>query len=99
MDTRLYMTRTVETAVAMKCVVFMVYYSTRDVAKFLKIKPDRLQKAIWLVMIDCPQRSPSGTFLWTLKDIEKAAWALHLTHVLNQELTKADSPSSGETHV
>jgi len=54
-----------------------MYYSTRDAAKKLKVKPDRLQKAIWLGKVDSPIKSPSGQFLWTEKDIEKASWVLH----------------------
>lgn len=59
-----------------------MYYSTREVAKKLKVQPDRLQKAIWLGKVDSPIKSPSGDFLWTEKDIERAAWALNRFSVL-----------------
>ena len=53
------------------------FYSTRQVARFLNIKPDALQKAIWQGRIKPPLKSPSGNYLWTIKDVESAAWVLH----------------------
>ena len=53
------------------------YYSTKEVAKLLKIKTDTLSKAIWQGRIEQSAKSPSNSFLWTIADIEKAAWALH----------------------
>lgn len=52
------------------------FYSTRQVAGFLVIKPDTLQKAIWQLRVEAPQKGPSGNYLWTTKDIERAAWIL-----------------------
>jgi hypothetical protein len=63
------------------------YYSTRQVAGFLNIKPDTLSKAIWQGRFDPPAKSPSGHFLWTEQDIERASWVL---------LHKAYSPQRGQ---
>ena len=50
--------------------------STRQTAAILGIKPDRLQKAIWQEKVESPQKGPAGNFMWTIPDIERAAWAL-----------------------
>jgi hypothetical protein len=65
------------------------FYSTRQVAVFLGmgIRPDTIQKAIWQGRLDPPQKSPSGSFLWTERDIERASWAL---------LHKSYEPKAGE---
>jgi hypothetical protein len=60
----------------------MCFFSTKDVAKRLQMRPDRLQKAIWLGEVEQPQKSPAGDFLWTEKDIISAAWSLHQSHLL-----------------
>ncbi len=52
------------------------FYSTRQVARFLRIKPDTLQKAIWQGRVDPPAKSPSGNFLWTEADIDRTSWVL-----------------------
>ncbi len=52
------------------------FYSTRQVAGLLGIKPDTLQKAIWQNRVIPPTKSPSGSYLWTLSDIERASWVL-----------------------
>lgn len=52
------------------------FYSTRQVAGLLDIKPDTLQKAIWQGRVNPPSKSPSGNYLWTIEDIERASWAL-----------------------
>lgn len=54
----------------------MEFYSTRQVAKILGIKPDILSKAIWQDKVSAPQKSPSGNFLWTTEDINRASWVL-----------------------
>ena len=54
----------------------MEYYSTRDVARILEITPARLTKALWDRRVESPQKAPSGAFLWTARDIERASWAL-----------------------
>jgi len=45
------------------------YFSTREVAKILSVRPDNLSRAIWLGRISQPAKSPSGNYLWTEKDI------------------------------
>jgi len=52
------------------------FYSTRQVAELLKIKPDTLSKAIWQGRVRAPQKSPGGQFLWTSEDITRAGWVL-----------------------
>lgn len=52
------------------------FYSTRQVAILLAIKPDTLQKAIWQLRVEAPQKGPSGNYLWTASDIERTSWAI-----------------------
>ena len=52
------------------------FYSTRQVAGLLAIKPDTLQKAIWQGRVNPPMKGPSGQYLWTLRDIQHSSWAL-----------------------
>ncbi len=66
------------------------FYSTRQASKYLGIKPDILQKAIWHGRLDPPQKSPSGNYLWTTEDINRASWQL---------LHKAYTPLEGGSHV
>jgi len=54
----------------------MSFYGTRQVAAMLGIKPQTITTAIWNNRVDPPQKSPSGQFLWTYADIERASWAL-----------------------
>lgn len=57
----------------------MRFFSTREVAKRLGLRPHTLTAAIWNGRVDPPSKSPGGEYLWTDKDIERAAWALHRT--------------------
>ncbi len=52
------------------------FFSTRQVALLLGIKPDLLQRAIWQTRVDAPMKGPSGQYLWTMDDIQHASWAL-----------------------
>jgi len=52
------------------------YFSTRQVARVLGVSPSLLTKAVWDGRVGPPQKSPSGNFLWTYEDIERASWAL-----------------------
>jgi hypothetical protein len=63
------------------------FYSTRQVAGLLNLKPDTLQKAIWQNRVKPPMKGPSGQYLWMLSDIERASWAL---------LHKAYEPTEGD---
>ena len=60
----------------------MAYFSTPQAAKLLRVSVSRLAKAVWDGRIVPPQKSPSGNYLWTSADIERAAWALGRHHVL-----------------
>ncbi len=55
----------------------MAFWSTREVAKLLGVSVALLTKAVWCGRVDPPQKSPSGAFLWTQEDIERASWVLH----------------------
>ncbi len=55
----------------------MDYTSTRQVARLLGVSVSLLTKAVWDGRITPPQKSPSGNFLWTRADIERANWVLH----------------------
>ena len=52
------------------------FFSTKQVASILVLKPDYISKAVWQGHIEQPAKSPSGNYLWTTKDIERAAWVL-----------------------
>ena len=54
----------------------MSYYSTKEVARILGINTSRLARAAWDERFLPPQKGPSGNFLWTDADIERASWAL-----------------------
>lgn len=54
----------------------MRYYSTREAAKRIGIRPDTLQKAVWLGRVQAPTKGPGGAFLWALEDMQRASWAL-----------------------
>jgi hypothetical protein len=55
----------------------MQFFSTSKVAKILGMKSSTLSRAVWAGDTDSPDKSPSGDFLWTPKDIERAAVQLH----------------------
>jgi len=52
------------------------YRSSREVARLLGVSTSLLTKATWGGRIDPPQKDPSGNFLWTRADIERASWVL-----------------------
>jgi len=55
----------------------MCFYSTPQVATdFLHVTVGKLTKAIWDGRVDPPAKSPSGAYLWTMDDIERASWQL-----------------------
>ena len=54
----------------------MSLYNTRDVAQLLGVSIARLTKAIWYGHVDPPPKSPSGTYLWSIEDIDRASWQL-----------------------
>ena len=65
-----------------------MFYGTKQVAAMLKIRPQTITTAIWNNRIDPPQKSPSGQFLWTLHDVERASWALlHKAYQLKEKKT------------
>jgi hypothetical protein len=55
----------------------MDYFSTRQVAGLLGVSVSLLTKAVWCGRVDPPAKSPSGNFLWTLADINRASWVLN----------------------
>ncbi|MDI9434067.1 MAG: hypothetical protein QM570_20310 [Planctomycetota bacterium] len=54
----------------------MSFWSTRQVARMLGVTPALMTKALWDGRVPAPQKSPSGNFLWTAADIDRASWAL-----------------------
>ena len=52
------------------------FWSTRQAALKIGVKPDTLNKAIWQNRISPPPKGPSGCYLWTDEDINRASWAL-----------------------
>ncbi len=53
-----------------------MFKSTSQVARILGISASRLGRAVWERRLDPPARGPSGAFLWTDADVERASWAL-----------------------
>ena len=53
-----------------------MYWSTREVAKKLGLNPNTLTRAVWDGRVNAPEKSPSGNYLWTELDVERASWAL-----------------------
>ena len=49
------------------------FYSTREVARLIGVKPGTVGKAIWAGNIPTPHKGPGGAFLWTPADIDRAA--------------------------
>jgi hypothetical protein len=54
----------------------MTTYSTKQVAKILGVRPDKLSRAVWIGQIDTPEKSPSGDYLWSELNIQRASWVL-----------------------
>lgn len=54
----------------------MDYLSTREVARRLGVSVGLLTRAVWCGRVDPPAKSPSGNFLWTQADVERASWVL-----------------------
>ena len=54
----------------------MEYRSTRQVAALLGVQLSVLTKATWSGRVSPPEKSPSGAFLWSEDDIQRASWAL-----------------------
>lgn len=52
----------------------MEYRSTRQVEKLLKV--NNLAVKIFQNRIDPPEKSPTGQYMWTDMDIERASWVL-----------------------
>jgi len=52
------------------------FYSTREVARIINVNVAALSHAVWDGRIEPPARSPSGSFLWTRQDIQRASSAL-----------------------
>ena len=53
-----------------------IFLSTRVAAQRLGVNVSRLGRAVWTGKIAEPARGPSGAFLWTEADLERASWAL-----------------------
>ncbi len=53
----------------------MQVFSTKEVAMILGVRVDAISRQIWLGKIDPPAKN-AGNYLWQIKDIESAAWAL-----------------------
>ncbi len=54
----------------------MAYWSTRQVAKLLRITVSKLSRMVWDGSIDAPTKAPSGNYLWAEEDIIKAGWVI-----------------------
>jgi len=54
----------------------MDYLSTRQVARLLGVSVSLLTKAVWCGRVDPPRKSPSGNFLWTRADVDRASRVL-----------------------
>ena len=54
----------------------MQFLSTMQVSRILKVTPSRLSRAVWDGRIEAPEKTPSGDFMWTPEDIDRASRAL-----------------------
>ncbi len=52
------------------------FLSTRGVAKLLGLHVSKLQQSVWRGQVSAPKKSPSGDYLWTEEDANRASWAL-----------------------
>ena len=52
------------------------FLSTREAARRLGVNPTTLSKAVWAGRVDEPARGPGNARLWTVEDLQKAAWVL-----------------------
>ncbi len=68
----------------------MAFWSTREVARLLGVSVALLTKAVWCGRVDPPEKSPSGNFLWTLEDINRASWILLHKSFEDQKGAKTD---------
>lgn len=73
----------------------MGYRSTREVARLLGINPSRLARAIWTGRLTSPAKSPEGSFLWTMEDMNRASWQL-LGRPVDQVPGDAQTPNAQE---
>ena len=55
----------------------MTYLNTKRAAKVLGVKTCTLAHAVWDERIKAPKKGPGGAYIWTIEDIERAAWILH----------------------
>ena len=46
---------------------------TKQAAKLLGVRPGTLASAVWSGRLSEPERSPSGTYLWSEGDLEAAS--------------------------
>lgn len=54
----------------------MKFVNTREAAKLLGLPVSKVQRALWNEKFQLPLRGPSGCFLWTQDDLNRASWAL-----------------------
>ena len=54
----------------------MSYMNTQQAAVALGISTAMLSRAVWERRFDPPQKSPSGGYLWTDEDVQRAALSL-----------------------
>ena len=59
----------------------MAYWSTLRTSQLLGVTVATLSRAVWLGRFKPPEKSPSGAYLWTEEDIERASWALRHTGI------------------
>ena len=54
----------------------MQQYGTRQAAQALGIRPSTLSRAIWDGKVRAPVKGPGGAYVWSVGDIESAAWSM-----------------------
>ncbi len=57
-------------------VITVDYYSTPQSAHIIGVPTSVLSRAVWDGRVNPPQKSPSGSYLWSARDIEHASWVL-----------------------
>jgi hypothetical protein len=71
----------------------MNYFSTRQVARLLGVSVSLLTKAVWCGRVAPPRKSPSGSYPWTLSDIERVSEVLAGKSRTNQKKSRNVFPT------
>jgi hypothetical protein len=72
-----------------------IHVSTRQVSRLLGMTPGAFSKSIWAGKVTPPNTRLGGSYVWGLKEIEVASWAIRHRAISEDELAQL----RGEVHV